>query len=201
KAVNIFVGVKPGQTITYLRQITTNPTQPYDIYNLNASFRRKQRHGLSANDALLRHFKDKRVHFKINATPTNRIRHLFIAYPQSIQLAQTNQDVILVDNTYKTNKFDMPLLHIISITSSGMTLSIGFCFLPSETEEDFIWAFKCFQGLGINPAIIVIDGDQAQKNASEEVFPDTPTLLCVWHVNQCVLAKCKSKVGDEHWLE
>ncbi|RKF54481.1 hypothetical protein GcM3_208043, partial [Golovinomyces cichoracearum] len=108
-------GVKPGQTITYLRQITTNPIQPYDIYNSNASCK----------------------------------------------------NVILVDNTYKTNKFDMPLLHIIGITSSGMTFSIGFCFLPGETKEDFIWAFKCFQGLGINPDIIFIDGDQAQKNASE----------------------------------
>ena len=43
----------------------------------------------------------------------NQTRHLFIAYPDSIQLTQTNQDVVLVDNTYKTNKFDMPLLHMI----------------------------------------------------------------------------------------
>jgi hypothetical protein len=44
-----------------------------------------------------------------------------------------------------------------------------------------------------------MDGDQAQKNTSEEVFPYTPTLLCVWHVNQCVLANCKSIVGDKDW--
>ena len=80
-----------------------------------------------------------------------------------------------------------------------MTFSIGFCFLPGETKEDFVWAFQCFQGLGINPAIIVMDGDQAQKNALEEVFPDAPTLLCIWHVNQCVLAKCKRIVGEEDW--
>jgi hypothetical protein len=91
--------------------MTATPLQPYDIYNLNASFKREQRHGLSANDALLQHLKDKGVHFKINITATNRTRHLFIAYPQSIKVAQTNQDVILVDNTYKANKFDMPLLH------------------------------------------------------------------------------------------
>lgn len=65
-----------------------------------------------------------------------------------------------------------------------MTFSIGFCFLPGETEEDFIWAFQCFQELGISPKIIVIDGDQAQKNASKYVFPHAPTLLCVWHINQ-----------------
>ncbi|KID94857.1 hypothetical protein MAJ_09156, partial [Metarhizium majus ARSEF 297] len=44
-----------------------------------------------------------------------------------------------------------------------------------------------------------MDGDSALKNASEEVFPCAPTLLCIWHVNQCVLANCKSVVGDEGW--
>lgn len=31
------------------------------------------------------------------------------------------------------------------------------------------------------------------------VFPYTPTLLCVWHVKQCVLANCKSIVGQDDW--
>ena len=44
-----------------------------------------------------------------------------------------------------------------------------------------------------------MDGDQAQKNVSEEVFSDAPILLCTWHVNQCVLAKCKSIVEHEDW--
>jgi hypothetical protein len=42
-----------------------------------------------------------------------------------------------------------------------------------------------------------MDGNQAQKNALEEVFPYALTLLYIWHVNQCVLAKCKSILGDE----
>jgi hypothetical protein len=110
---NISTGIRPGQAITYLRETMTTPLQPYDIYDLNASFKREQIHGLSANDTLIQHLKDKGIHFKINITVENRTRHLFIAYPESIQLAQTNQDVILVDNTYKTNKFNMPLLHMI----------------------------------------------------------------------------------------
>jgi hypothetical protein len=107
------IGIKPGQAITHLRQTTTTPLQPYDIYNLNASFKREQKHGLPANDALIQHLRDTGIHFKINITSNNRTQHLFFAYPQSIQLAQANQDVVLVDNTYKTNKFDMPLLYII----------------------------------------------------------------------------------------
>ena len=93
--------------------MTTTLLQPYDIYNLNASFKREQRHGLSANDALITHLKNNHIYFKINITPENRTHRLFIAYLQSIQLTQTCQDVVLVDNIYKTNKFDMPLLHII----------------------------------------------------------------------------------------
>jgi len=80
-----------------------------------------------------------------------------------------------------------------------MTYSIGFCFLPSERQEDYAWAFKCFQELGINPSVIVMDGDNAVKNALETVFTDVPTMLCVWHVNQCVLANCKTTVGDKDW--
>ena len=93
--------------------MTITPFQLYNIYNLNASFKREHRHGLSVNDALIQHLKDKGIHFKINTTLENRTHHLFIAYPQSIQLAQTNQDIVLVDNTYKTNEFNMPLLHMI----------------------------------------------------------------------------------------
>ena len=63
------------------------------------------------NNALIQYLKDYKIHFKINVTHENRTQHLLIAYPQSIQLAQTNQDIVLVDNTYKTNKFGMPLLY------------------------------------------------------------------------------------------
>jgi hypothetical protein len=44
-----------------------------------------------------------------------------------------------------------------------------------------------------------MDGDQAQKNVLKEVFPYALTLLCIWHVNQCVLANCKSIVGHDDW--
>ena len=42
-----------------------------------------------------------------------------------------------------------------------------------------------------------MDGDDALKNASEEVFIGVPTMLCTWHVNKCVLANCKNILGDD----
>jgi len=90
--------------MTYLGNTTNTPLQPYDIYNLNASFKREQRNGLSANDALIRHLTDKKIHFKIKRYTREPERDTYLLHiHKSIQLAQTNQDVILVDNTYKTN--------------------------------------------------------------------------------------------------
>jgi hypothetical protein len=42
-----------------------------------------------------------------------------------------------------------------------------------------------------------MDGDDAVQNASEAVFTGVPTMLCVWHVNQRVLAYCKGILEDD----
>jgi hypothetical protein len=38
---------------------------------------------------------------------------LFIACPESIVYLQSHHDVLLIDNTYKTNRFELPLMDII----------------------------------------------------------------------------------------
>ena len=63
----------------------------------------------------------------------------------------------------------MPLLHMVGVTSSGRSFSVGFCFLSGEKEEDYTWALRCFQVIGIRPKIIVMDADIALKNALEQV--------------------------------
>lgn len=44
-----------------------------------------------------------------------------------------------------------------------------------------------------------MDGDDAVKNASEIVFTDIPTMLCIWHVNQRISAYYKGLLGND-WL-
>ncbi|KAH8753750.1 hypothetical protein F5882DRAFT_419274 [Hyaloscypha sp. PMI_1271] len=59
-------GIRPGQAIIYLRETMITLLQPYNIYNLNASFKREQIHDLSTNNALIQYLKDKGIYFKIN---------------------------------------------------------------------------------------------------------------------------------------
>ena len=52
-------------------------------------------------------------HDIIKDKETKRLEGLFWAYPESIKYLQSHHDVILIDNTYSTNRFEMPLMDII----------------------------------------------------------------------------------------
>ena len=60
----------------------------------------------------------------------------FFAHKESIRLACPYHHVVLRDCTYKTNKYRLPLLHIVGMTSFKSQLSIGFCFPEEEKHND-----------------------------------------------------------------
>ena len=51
----------------------------------------------------------------------NRARILFFSHPLSFDLIKANPDVVQIDATYKSNMFNMPLVHFIGITSRNTT--------------------------------------------------------------------------------
>jgi hypothetical protein len=77
-------------------------------------FRRDIRQGHSATEALIQHLETSGTMHRILKDPdSNRLKGLFIACPESIQYLQSHHDVLLIDNTYSTNRFGMPLMDII----------------------------------------------------------------------------------------
>jgi hypothetical protein len=96
-----------------MRQQTDTPFLPWDIYNLYARFKRERLGGLAVTDALIKYLGQNNIHFTIKPDDDNRTRHLFIVHPESLKLAHENPDVALTDCTYQTNKFNLPLLHMI----------------------------------------------------------------------------------------
>ena len=45
--------------------------------------------------------------------------------------------VILMDNTYKTNKYRMSLLEVVGIMSTDLTFFVAFCLLAAKKENSF----------------------------------------------------------------
>lgn len=51
-------------------------------------------------------------------------------------------DVVLIDSTYRTNKFNMPLLVLAGVNEESKTFMFGFALLSSEKEENVKWALE-----------------------------------------------------------
>jgi hypothetical protein len=82
--------------------------------------------------------------------------------------------VVVMDSTYKTNKYGLPLLEFVGITSTGKTFSIAFAFMMSEKENNFVWTLeRCRDLLKFqdHPRIVVADRDLALMNTIDRVFP------------------------------
>lgn len=104
-----------------------------------------------------------------------------------------------MDLTYKTNRFKMPLLHVVGSTATNQTFSICFCFMKSERAADYLWALsrmaRCFLQ-GQTPRVVVTDRELAPMSAVRSIFPST-TLLCPWHIQKNILANVKKNFATE----
>ena len=131
---------------------------------------------------------------------------VLFAHPDSLVYLRAYPEVLLLDCTYKTNKYSMPLLDMIGVDATGRSFCIAFAFLSGETEEDYTWALERLKTLyeqcgGVFPSVILTDRCLAVMNAASTLFPSTTT-LCVWHANKAVLARCQPvfQIAEE-WRE
>lgn len=125
------------------------------------------------------------------------------AHPESIRYANLYNRVFVLDFTYKTNRYGMPLLHMIGVSPSNLTFSIAFCFMHNEQEQSYAWALKTFfsflDPIAFNP-VLCTDRDLALLGAIKIVCPRYPHLLCIWHINKNVTQNTKQhfSTNDEY---
>lgn len=187
-------GIPPRQILSSLRQRNQNlPAVSRTIYNLKAKIQKENLRNRSKVSALFEEFEKEGFIYDILHNPAGNITHLFIAHPLSIKLAKVFSNVFVMDCTYKTNKYNMPLLDIIGVSCFNTSFYAGFVFLEREDEDSYTWALSVFKKTLENrePSVIMSDRELALMNAVKMVFPNTTNLLCIWHIEKNVLANCK----------
>ncbi|CAK8541116.1 unnamed protein product [Lathyrus sativus] len=65
------------------------------------------------------------------------VRDIFWTHPDSKKLFNTFPTVLILDSSYKTNKYRLPLFEMVGVISPEKTYSVGFKFLDCEKEENF----------------------------------------------------------------
>ncbi|CAK8563106.1 unnamed protein product [Lathyrus sativus] len=66
------------------------------------------------------------------------IRDIFWTHPDSIKLFNTFSTVLILDSTYKTNKYRVLLFEMVGVTSTEKTYSVGFAFLECEKGQFYL---------------------------------------------------------------
>jgi hypothetical protein len=184
------------QIVTELRETTNAAILPKDVYN---SLRRSERthfDGVSEVQTLVSALEGN-IEFDYRAV-TNDQRQLVslaFAHRRSLEQFSALSFVLLMDSTYATNKFNMPLLLFSSVDPLGYTYIVACCLLKDETIVSYNTALSSFKQL-LGPRAVIIDAivtdqDRALMRAVETQFPASSHQLCRWHLQMNV----KTNVG------
>ncbi|KAH7461514.1 hypothetical protein FOMA001_g19037 [Fusarium oxysporum f. sp. matthiolae] len=209
-------GIAPKEIRSYLRTTSDTLATQQDIYNCIARGKRELAKGQSNIHALADQLNSEGFWSEIRLDEGGRVTAVLFAHPQSLEYLKLYPEVLLLDCTYKTNKYKMPLLDIVGIDACQRSFCIAFAFLSGEEENDFIWALERLRhmyelhGVAI-PSVILTDRCLACINAisSSSCFPEPALLLCLWHINKAVLTHCMpvftrhkgNPKGQEEWKQ
>lgn len=110
-----------------------------NIYNLNAELRREIFESLILMQALLQKLNLNKWTYAVQKNVNNQIIYLFFIRNISQQLWLWNHEVFIMNSTYKTNKYKMPLLIIESQTALNINFYVTFCFITQKKIYDYQW--------------------------------------------------------------
>lgn len=196
-------GVAPRNIKTYLHKTSDTLATAKDIRNQIAIARRDLREGQSSIQALVDQLQKKGFWCRTQLDTDNRLTAIFFAHPDSVAYLQPNPDILILDCTYKTNRYNMPLLDMVGVDSCQKSFCIAFAFLSEETEDDYLWVLRHLRSLYQQdlPSVILTDRCQAAINAVSACFPSSAALLCLWHANKAVLQYCRPAFGLQRNLQ
>lgn len=202
-------GIAPKEIQTYLRQTSSGTLATrQDIYNTIAAVRRDACEGQSPIQALADQLFKEGFWSQFQTSPDGRVIAVFFAHPDSLAYLRAYPNTLLLDCTYKTNKYNMPLLDMVGVDASQRSFCIAFAFLSGEGEDNFAWALDRLKSLYEQcntpfPSVVLVDHCPACINALDTYFPTSVSLLCIWHVNKAVLAHCQPsfKGNDDAWAD
>ena len=94
-------------------------------------------------------------------------------------------DVVLIDSTYRVNKYKLPYVLFSGFTHKGRNCIFAVGIVNDETQDTFRWLlerFLEFHKTFMN--ILVSDHDLALATTLKTYYPEIIHILCQWHIKQ-----------------
>jgi MULE transposase domain len=180
-------GSAPREIVATLRQESSHSLLAKDVINVQQQQHHINLGGKLPIESLITVLCDSNWTSNYRTDDLGQITNLFFTHPRCIQLLNQFPDMLLLDCTYKTNKFKIPLLNIVGTTCLGENFYVAFAFLAKEEKEDYTWALEQLRGIFENPnqlKVTITDCERALLNGLRTVFPTSERLLCIWHIEK-----------------
>jgi hypothetical protein len=135
--------------IDFVIDYTTNSEDPRsvnsmfksrDIYNYKIAKRREALESLTSIQSLIRELNDRsNWTYEIKKDDFSHITHLFIIKQTTKLLLKTNHEVLIMNCTYKTNRYNMSLMIISEQIALHTNFYVVFDFMTHEETSDYFW--------------------------------------------------------------
>ncbi|XP_074304814.1 protein FAR1-RELATED SEQUENCE 2-like [Silene latifolia] len=127
-----------------------------------------------------------------------------MAHLEAVKMFRSYYYVVLINSTYKTNLYGLPLVEMVGVTPVGKTFVIAYALVTHESEDGYRWVLQQLKALlndVVQPNVIVTDCEQGLLNAILTVFPDSSHLLCLWHIYDKVETRALHITSQDSWAK
>ncbi|KAL6653248.1 hypothetical protein ACP70R_008826 [Stipagrostis hirtigluma subsp. patula] len=102
-------------------------------------------------------------------------------------------DVVVFDGTYKTNKYNLPLVPFVGVNHHKSTVLFACGVVAHEDTESYVWLLRAFSDAMSqkHPVSVITDGDLAMQKAISIVWPNASHRLCGWHIENNIVSNIK----------
>ena len=159
----------PPRSIHHQLEVTHGVKVPIKkLYKTFQQLKKKEVDGKSPIEVLVKLFRDEAYGIGLVSDDNGRVTYCFIAHPTMVESMRLNYDVLVLDSTYKANKYRLPLLHVVDSTALHTTFSAAFVFTKNKNEESYrtavVFLHKLFHPNAF-PKVFAVDRELALISA------------------------------------
>ena len=151
---------------------------------------------------ILRILYRKRFYVKVQFVKIKkRVKILFFVNKKMMNIICKNFEILIMNCTYKINRYEMFLLNIVDIIFINIIFYIDFAFIYEKKKKIYFWMIQQLKKLYRtfdfrNLVVIIIDCDETLINVLKVEYFEITTLLCLFHVNKNVWTHCNFEFDE-----
>lgn len=112
---------------------------------------------------------EKGGYFAIEKDQSNRLKQAIFISETMLKFSNYFLDIIIIDTTYKRNRFNLPLVNVIGIDNFGHNIMLAFGLLTDEKLESYKWFFKELKSIWNRDPLNVITDDSFELQEGNKI--------------------------------